>query len=382
VLLGLGIYGVAFAATPSDRIPVAVLWMGDAASLDEGQRVADELTASLNRSPGARPLDSAEDRRVLVEGGAVTKVQAIITRAEAAFVKLKMAEAVKEYEAAEQLLLTDVPILITQQRLGAVERNLLVAYDQLGRAADAARAAERLTWTAGTNEDVKTLLDRHLSSRAYQPAWGPVKVNALPAGALLYRNLQPVGAAPGEVAGGDPAVDVLDVEAPGYRRGHSELGHGTELAVTLQKEDRLGALVDELRAHAPDAPAAGVAELGKRVGAKRVLAVAPDGNKLIGRWLDVAGAKWTGASVRVDQAGQPAMDRLAGYVSPAAAAGADLNKPVVAAVEKKPVPVKSKWGAWGKWYTWVAAGGVLLLVGGLLIAQNVGSDSLKISVSH
>jgi hypothetical protein len=46
-----------------------------------------------------------------------------------------------------------------------------------------------------------------------------------------------------------------------------------------------------------------------------------------------------------------------------------------------PPEKKSKWGAWGKWYTWVAAGGVLALVAGLLIAQNVGDDNLKVQVT-
>ncbi len=391
ILLGIGMHGVAFGATPAtpatpDRSPVAVLWMGDAQTLDEGTRVAEEVNAALNRTPGARGLDSAEDRRLLIEGGAVTRVQAIVTRADAAFVKLKMAEAAKEYEAAEQLLSTDVPFLVTQQKLGAVERNLLVCYDQLGRHDDAARAAERLSWTAGSNEDVKTLLDRHLRNRAYQPAWAPVKVTTVPPGALVYRNLQAAGASPLEVAGGDPAVDVLDFEAPGFRRAHVELTHSAgEIVVTLVPEERLGALVDEVRARAPDSPPPLVAKLGKRVGAVRVLALQPDGNKLLARWLDVPSAKWAAASIRVDAAGQPAMDRLAGYAAPAANAGADLSHPVVAAVVGKAAPkvaAKSKWGAWGKWYTWVAAGGVLVLVAALLIAQHVGDDSLTIAVSH
>src|SRR5437868_14523568 len=108
-------YGVAFAGTPAigDRAPVAVLWMGDAGSVADGTRIADEVNASLSRTPGARALDSAEDRRLLIEGGTVTRAQAIVARAEAAFVKLKMAEAAREYEAAEQLLLNDVPFLVT-----------------------------------------------------------------------------------------------------------------------------------------------------------------------------------------------------------------------------------------------------------------------------
>jgi hypothetical protein len=45
-------------------------------------------------------------------------------------------------------------------------------------------------------------------------------------------------------------------------------------------------------------------------------------------------------------------------------------------------PAKKSVGPWGKWYTWVAAGAVVALVGGLLIAQHVGSDSLNVTAQH
>ena len=379
VSLGIAISGVALAAAPVERLPVAVMWMGEAQTLDEGVKVVEAVNSELTRTPGARPLDSAEERRVLVEGGPATLAAVRQARGDALFVQAKMADAAREYEAAEQLLLTDVPIPVTQQRLGAVERNLLVIYDQLGRTEDAARAAERLSWTAGSNEDVKALLGRHLHGRAWQPAFPPLHIETQPQGALVYRDLQPVGAAPLDVNGGDPLVDAIDVEAPGYRRGHLELGHGApSVTVTLTREDRLGAFVDAVRARAPEAPPGDVAALGRRVGAVRVLVLAPDGDKLQARWLDVARAKWADKAIRVDTAEPQAMARLAAYVAPAPPAPA----PAVVAQAPPPEKKKSKWGAWGKWYTWVAAGGVLLLVGGLLIAQNVGSDSLTIKVTN
>jgi hypothetical protein len=375
--VGLWTGGVARAA---ERAPVAVLWLGDAASLDEAKRVTTDLVAALAHAERARPLDSAEDRSALVEGGPASRAAALQARAESEFVQLKLADAARDYQAVEEILLTDVPIAVTQKRLAAVERNLLACYDQLGRADDAARAAERLTWTAGTHEDVRALLDRHLIDRSYQPAWPPVQVTSEPAGATVYRDLLPEGGTPIAVAGGDPAVDTLDVEMPGYRRAHQPLDHtAPAIKITLVKEDRLGALVDVLRAQAPDAPAPDVAALGRRVGAARVLVLMPDGaQQVMARWLDVRTLKWGAAPIRVDAAGAPAMDRLVAYVSPP-----PLHAPA-AAVAAKPAEVhhKSKWGAWSKWYTWVAAGGVLALVGGLLIAEHVGSDSLKIDVSH
>src|SRR6185312_8865023 len=122
-----------------------------------------------------------------------------------------------------------------------------------------------------------------------------------------------------------------------------------EIKITLVKEDRLGALVDVLRAQAPDAPAPDVAALGKRVGAARVLVLMPDGaQKLMARWLDVRSQKWAAAPIRVDAAGAPAMDRLVAYVAPPPPHAAPA-----AAVAAKPAEThkKSKWGAWSKWYT-------------------------------
>jgi hypothetical protein len=200
-------------------------------------------------------------------------------------------------------------------------------------------------------------------------------VQSEPVGADVFRDLSPVGQTPLEVQGGDPTLDVLDVELPGYKRVHQPLDRtGGDVAVTLVKEDRIGALVDAVRAKAPDAPAAEMAQLGKRVGATRLLALMPDGTgKVLARWLDVKQAKWGASALRTDglQGGA-----LAGYVAPAVPATATAAATVA---KQGPVPVKkSKWGAWGKWYTWVAAGAVVLLVGGLLIAQHVGSDSLKV----
>ena len=43
--------------------------------------------------------------------------------------------------------------------------------------------------------------------------WPPVTVESEPPGATVYRDLRELGAAPQTMAGGDPAVDVLDVEA-------------------------------------------------------------------------------------------------------------------------------------------------------------------------
>jgi hypothetical protein len=374
----LFVLGLSSVAAAADRIPIAVVWLGD--SPEDGLRVAHEVNVGLWRSPAARPLDSAADRKALVEGGPATQVSEAITRGDALFAKLKFADAAKQYAIAEELLLLQTPIAVAQRRLGAVERALLACYDQLNMPEDAARAAERLSWTAGTNEDVAKLLERHRRDRRWQPALPPVQVSSIPEGAQVYRNLQPIGAAPQAVAGGDPSFDVIDVELAGQRRFHAALGSPlsgmASVEAKLQKEDRLGVLVDDLRMQSPEPPAGQVAVVGKAVGAVRVLVIAPEGPaKVRGRWLDVSKGVWGGDAISVDAAGDTAMNRLADYASPAVAA------PVAAAPPPAKKAEKPK-SAWGHWYTWVAAGGVLVLIGTLLIVDRVGDDKLTVTASH
>ena len=183
------------------------------------------------------------------------------------------------------------------------------------------------------------------------------------------------------MAGGDPALDVLDVEAHRFSPRAPRAAPGESIKVTLVKEDRLGVLVDAIRAQAPDAKPKDVAAVGRRVGAARVLVLLPDGpKKLLGRWLDVDKAAWAPDSVRVDAGGPAAMERLAMYVAPKEPSG----PPVAALTAAAPAPEKkrSRLGAWGKWYTWVAAGAVVALVVGVLVASKVGDDSLTVTATH
>jgi hypothetical protein len=365
----------------ADRVPVAVVWLGDATTIEDGTRVAGEVGAALSRSKDGtgRPLDSAADRKALVEGGPATQAELQILRGDAAFAKLKFSDAAKAYVLAELMLLEETPLSVTQRRLGAVERALLACFDQLNMPEEAARAAERIGWTAGTNDDVQKLLERHQKDRRWQPAMPPIQVTSVPEGAQVYRDLQPLGVSPQAVAGGDISVDVVDVELAGYKRFHQPLAAGltpVTVEAKLVKEDRIGVLVDDLRLQAPEPPVGQVAEVGRRVGAARVLVIAPDGAaRLRARWVDVKKSTWGGAALNVEAAGQSAMDRLANFVAPA---------PVVAvappAAPTKP-PEKPK-SAWGKWYTWVAAGGVLVLIGTLLIVDRVGNDQLTVNASH
>jgi hypothetical protein len=73
------------------------------------------------------------------------------------------------------------------------------------------------------------------------------------------------------------------------------------------------------------------------------------------------------------------MERLAMYVAPKEPSG---PPPSLALTAQPPEKKKSKLGAWGKWYTWVAAGGVVALIVTILVVQKVGDDSLTVSASH
>ena len=371
------------APPPQERAPIAVLWMGE----DDGAvgaRLVDEVNAALARKPNARPIDNAEDRRMLAEGGPSARVTSKVRDAEALLSRGKLAEAATSFEAAEAQLFADVPFDSMRSRIAEIESGLLSVYDQTGRSADASRADDRLHMAPGSLDDVRVLFDRHGTPATQGAALPPVEIVSQPAGAQVYRDLQPVGVTPLFVDGGDRNVDFVDVEAPGFRRAHIALGMGGRVEVVLTREDRLGVLVDRIRDQAPDAPPQDVAALGKQIGAMRVLAILPDGpRKVLARWLDVKTAKWTDATLRVDNAGQVAMERLAGYAAPGEAQYAGAAQPPGQRVaEAPPPPPKKKLGMWGKWYTWVAAGAVVALVVGLLVAQNVGDDKLTITASH
>ena len=381
ILVGASCVSTVLPAQAADRAPVAVLWMGEA-DAELGDKIVDDVNAALAKKANARPIDSADDRKILANGGPVAASTAALRAGQEAMAKNQLGEAVAALETSERVLLDEAPFDAVRTHLAEIERMLLQVYDQLGRTADAARAAARLRMTPGTDEENALVARYGGKAPSYGAPLPPVEIVSQPPGAQVYRDLLPIGVTPLAVEGGDRAVDFVDVEAPGYRRAHLALGMGGQVQLVLAKEDRLGVLVDRVREQSPDAPAADVAALGVRVGAARVLAIMPDGpRKVLARWLDVGGKRWSDATLRVDNSGQVAMERLAGYVSPGGeAAGASLA--AAPPVDVQPPPKKKKLGIWGKWYTWVAAAGVVGLVVTLLVVQNVGSDKVTVTSMH
>ncbi len=359
-------------AHAAERAPVAVLWVGDAADDARGLKLVEGVHQALGKSTAARPIDTAN--LLLLQLGKMpsSELERQLAKARESFGALRFADAAHAYEEAERLAWDALPIAALQKYFAEIERGLLASYDQLGQRLDAARAAERLSWVATADDPARALLEKHWQPRYYEVAYPPVAIETEPAGAEVFRNLKAVGTSPATVFGGDGAFDRLSVELPGFRPVRPALSWTERhLKVTLQPEDRLAVRLDQLRQAHLDASPALVAALGKELGAERVLLVSYDKDSVKARFVDVgkveAGAVATFAAAELDKLAQ--LGAPAG-VTPAAAAA--TQKPPEAA------PKKSKWG---KWYTWVAAGGVVLLVGGLLIAQNVGSDKFTVSIS-
>ncbi len=359
---------VAATAHAVERAPVAVLWVGDVADDARALPLVDGVNQALGKSPVARPIDTANLLNVQIGKMPSTEVEQQLRAAREHFGALRTADAARAYEAAERVALEALPLAALQKYFPEIERGLLAAYDQLGQRNDAARAAERLAWFAGADEPARALLEKHWHPQRYDAVFPPVEVSTEPAGAEIYRNGKLIGTSPVVIFGGDGAWDRLGAELPGYRPVRQALGWSErQIKIPMVPEDRLPVRLDQLRQAHLDASPALVAALGKELGAERVLLVSLDKDKVKSRFVDVA----KGSAGTVVTVAPTELDKLASL-------GAPVPVPAVAAAKQAEAPKKSKWG---KWYTWVAAGGVVLLVGGLLIAQNVGDDKFTVSVS-
>jgi hypothetical protein len=257
--------------------------------------------------------------------------------------------------------------------------------------------------------DVALVLARYGAAAQvpFGPSRAPVRVETDPPGAVVARNLIPVGVTPVTVAGGNPAHDVLDVELVGMRKLRRPLGSGSELVLALRPEDRPGVLLDRA-AQLPlgsDAQAAVLRQLAEAplsasaLPSRRVLMVGPKERAgtpigeepLIARIYDLDKKQWSVATSDVAigppaaQAGRMFALLTAASPPPAPPSLSKTGAAVAAVVASaKPAPTTGSKLPFGKtkWYTWVIAGGVLALLAGILIADKVSTDKVTISATH
>ncbi|MCS6915871.1 MAG: hypothetical protein RMK29_03060 [Myxococcales bacterium] len=335
----------------------------------------------------------------VLPGGALAAAGQALAAGRRAFAEMRCSDALGPLTQAEERLLAEVPVEDGRALLADVLALILSCADRLGDGALATRAADRLLMTgAQLPPDVMLTLRRYRAGIPYGPPPPPTRVETDPPGAQVIRNLLRIGAAPIDVPGGHPEVDLLDVELDGHRKVHRPLGSGERLALGLRPEDRPGVLVDKVAARplGSDAQAVALAALAPlwRAGslpASKVLVFAPlersgtpaAGERLRARVFDVSSRRWIGPVVEIE-AGSPtaqAQQLLALTAGSKAPQGGTATAPP-SRERQQPKPSLRLPFVRAKWYSWVIAGGVVALIAGLLIAERFGTDKVTIEATR
>lgn len=351
-------------------------------------------------APALAQALSAQGLPILPGGARAAAGQALLA-ARRAFAEMRCSEALPSLGAAEERLLGEAAVEDSRPLIGELEALLLACADRVGDGPRAARAAARLLMTgAQVPPDVALTLRRYQQLLPFGPPPPPTTVETDPPGAQVIRDLIKIGAAPAVVPGGDPQVDMLDVELGGFRKVHKPLGSGERLSIGLRGEDRLGVLADAAAARPLGSDPQAEALMGLlaplRAGAlrsSRIVVFAPRqrggaavaGERLQARVFDLGSRRWLGPVTEV-AAGAPQQQAQA-LLGVANLKGAP---PVVAQAPKGPRMAAPKSSGSGfrlpftraKWYSWVIAGGVVALIAGLLIAERVGGDKVTIEATR
>jgi hypothetical protein len=359
-------------AAHADGVPTALVW------LDGPHAIAEATAGALAAAKGVRPIDDRDAARLLVEGGPAARADAAIARAGEALLAQRCDAAGTEADQAYALVTGELAVADEAARLTRIANIRVACADQHGDEAGARAAVSLLAALAAgpPSAEAKALFERHPPDRpSRQPE---VRLESDPAGATVYLDLKAVGQTPLTLPAERRPGALIDLELAGYRKVHRQAEQAGAVAVALAREDRLAALIDQVRGAAGDAPEQLVAELGRRVGATRVVVArrAPNG-RVEARLLDVASGRW--ARPAQTFAESEAAGALVGYAqlipTPAQAAKKTLAATVKAA-PKPPVP------AWKRWYTWVAGAVLVGAVIALVVADHVGSDQLTIHATH
>lgn len=365
-------------APPPPAGPMQAVWCGPVTAA-----APEDLAAALTAQK-IKPLS----------GGALAAAGQAARAAQRAIAEFRCSDALSLLGPAQDRVRAEVDVADGRAALAALLALELVCADRGGDAARAGRAAEGLLQTGVTQPpDIALVMQRYRPGPTLGPTPMPTRVDTDPPGARLLRDGVLVGAAPADVPGGDPAVDALDVELPGYRKVHRPLGSGEKVALGLRSEDRLGVLVDAVAARplGSDGQAQALQQLGKVVSG-RVLVLSPRqqggapaaGERLQARVYDVGQRRWVGpmadlAAGTAEQQAQGALRLLQGQ-----GAAPVLAPAAVAQAAQKAEPKSG--GFLGlnfsfsrkRWYNWVIAGGVAALIAGLLIADQFKSNGVTI----
>lgn len=338
-------------------------------------------------------------------GGALSAASQTVAESRLAFTEMRCSDALPKLSQAAEAVLGEALLPEARPLLSELYGLMLLCADRVGDPGRAAAASEALRAMQATlPSDVALVQARYEVPGRFGPTRAPVHVESDPPGAVVLRNLIPVGVTPLDVGGGVPERDFLDIELPGFRKLHRPLSSGQQIILTLRPEDRPPVLLDRAALFAPgsDGQGAVLKALAETSGAavlvsRRVLVLGPKqrtgapaaGEALMARVYDLDRKGWVGPSSEV-ASGPPATQAqallaLAGSAGgaaavPAGAVAGGTSTPAKPAAQPKSgfkLPFSNT-----KWYTWVVAGGVAALIAGLLIAERVSPEKVTISVTH
>lgn len=390
---------------------------GLAAVTQEGPSQGVVLWAAAPGEPIPPALAQALAKKQLTAapGGALRAAGAAIASARRAVLELKCSEVIAALDAAANAALAEVSLPEARPVLSEAYGLLLLCADRLNDRERCEKASAALTaMQAPVPPDVALVLSRYSGATQvpFGPPRAPVRVETDPPGAVVARNLIPVGVTPIAVPGGNPAFDVLDVELPGMRKVRRPLGSGNELVLSLRPEDRPGVLLDRA-AQLPlgsDEQAAVLRQLAdapltaSALPSRRVVVVGPKERAgapvaeepLVARIYDLDRKQWISGKSDVAIGPPPtqasrivALLTVAGPTAPPPGPAKAAGAAAAAAAAKPPEKPPEKFGSGfklafskTKWYTWVIAGGVVALLAGILIADKVSSDKVTVTATH
>jgi hypothetical protein len=389
-------------------------------SLAMAQTAARSLPPAVYSAPLAEPLPAPLAQALtskvrFVDPGPIRRAAEQVVAGRAALANLRCSEVIVSLRKAGETLLEEVPLATAQPIARDLFGLLLLCGDRIGDVPAAERAVAFLAaQTEPLPTDLALIMPRYQHGALFGPPRAPVRVESDPPGATVLRNSQVVGQTPLTIDGGRPEADAVYVELSGMRKVRRPLGSGETLFVSLRPEDRLPLLLDQVASLPVGSDAQGALlkelagspavamQLGSRLlvfGPKHREGAPVAGESLSARVYDLERRDWVAPMAEVAIGPAPAqadalLAQLAGATLPAAQLAAPAAGPAApataTAAAKAAAPASDKDKSSGsklpfaktKWYTWVVAGGVAALIGGLLIAERFSSEKITVTATH